>query len=52
MSNGCSECGAVFNETNSCQAFFDSFQVLEFTDPGYNEVHMLTVACFMIRHGR
>ncbi len=26
--------------------------VLEFTDPGFGAVHMLSVACFMIQHGR
>jgi hypothetical protein len=48
----CPECGAVHRDENSCQAIFDSFLVLEFTDPGYGEVHLLTVACFMVQHGR
>lgn len=48
----CPECGAILAEDTDCQAVFDSFLALEFTDPGYAEVHMLTVACFMIQHGR
>ncbi len=52
MSDRCSECGAILKDGKSCQEIFDSFLVLEFTDPGYGEVHMLTVACFMIQHGR
>ena len=48
----CPECGAVLNEGNSCQSIFETLLALEFTDPGYGEVHMLTVACFMIQHGR
>ena len=48
----CSECGAVFDEDTSCQTIFDALLVLEFTNPEYGEVHMLTVACFMIQHGR
>jgi hypothetical protein len=52
MSITCPECGAILSENTSCQVIFDSFLVLEFTDPAYGEVHMLTVACFMIQHGR
>ena len=52
MTTICPECGAILNEDTSCQSIFDSFLVLEFTDPGYGKVHMLTVACFMIQHGR
>jgi hypothetical protein len=46
MSN-CPECGAP---DNLCQARFDEFLVLEFTDAGYGAVHHLTVATFMIQH--
>jgi hypothetical protein len=52
MSGICPECGAVLNGDDTCQTIFDSFLVLEFTDPAYGMVHMLTVACFMIQHGR
>jgi len=52
MPNRCSECGALLSEGRDCQAIFDSFLAREFTDPAYGEVHMLTVACFMIQHGR
>ena len=43
----CSECGAP---DNLCQARFDEFLALEFTDPGYGAVHNLTVTTFMVQH--
>ncbi len=43
----CPECGAP---GNLCQARFDEFLVLEFTDAGYGAVHHLTVAAFMVQH--
>lgn len=43
----CPECGAA---DNLCQARFEEFLVLEFTDPGYGAVHHLTVATFMVQH--
>jgi hypothetical protein len=52
MNHTCPECGAVYQEGDSCQAIFDSFLVLEFSDPAYGEVHFLTVACYMVQHGR
>jgi hypothetical protein len=52
MARTCPECGASWWEVNTCQSVFDSFLVLEFTDPAYGVVHFLTVACFMIQHGR
>jgi hypothetical protein len=52
MPDKCPECGAVLDEDSSCQTIFDALLVLEFTNPEYDEVHMLTVACFMIQHGR
>lgn len=48
----CPDCGATFSGDDSCQSVFDEFLVLEFTDPEYGVVHMLTVACFMIQHRR
>ncbi len=48
----CPECGGAPLDGKTCQEIFDAFLVLEFTDPGYGEVHFLTVACFMIQHGR
>jgi len=52
MPNTCPECGAILNGGSTCQTIFEALLVLEFTDSGYGEVHMLTVACFMIQHGR
>ena len=43
----CPECGAP---DSLCQTRFDEFLVLEFTDPGYGEVHNLTVCTFMVQH--
>ena len=43
----CPECGAP---DNLCQARFDEFLILEFTDAGYGAVHHLTVAAYMIQH--
>jgi hypothetical protein len=43
----CPECGAP---ENMCQARFDEFLILEFSDPGYGIVHNLTVATFMLQH--
>jgi hypothetical protein len=48
----CAECGAVLPEGSTCQALFDECLCLEFTNPAYGQVHFLTVACFMIQHGR
>lgn len=52
MSVRCSECGAVLSEGSTCQTIFEEFLSLEYTDPAYGQVHFLTVACFMIQHGR
>lgn len=52
MSYHCPDCGAHHPGETTCQSIFDEFLVLEFADPGYGAVHMLTVACFMIQHGR
>jgi hypothetical protein len=52
MSSICPECGARLSEGRTCQSIFDEFLILDFTDPGYGEVHMLNVACYMIQHGK
>ena len=43
----CSECGAP---NAICQARFDEFLVLEFTDARFGAVHYLTVAAYMLQH--
>lgn len=43
----CPECGAP---NQLCQAQFDEFLILEFTDAGYGAVHHLTVAAYMVQH--
>ena len=43
----CPECGVP---DNLCQARFDEFLILEFTDSGYGAVHHLTVAAYMVQH--
>jgi len=43
----CPECGAP---DRLCQARFDEFLILEFTDEDYGAVHHLTVATFMVQH--
>lgn len=43
----CPECGAP---DHLCQARFDEFLILEFTDAGYGAVHHLTVAAYMVQH--
>jgi hypothetical protein len=43
----CAECGAP---DRLCQARFDEFLILEFTDAGYGAVHHLTVTAFMVQH--
>ena len=52
MSVRCPECGAVLSEGSTCQTIFEEFLSIEYTDPEYGQVHFLTVACFMIQHGR
>lgn len=52
MATICPECGDALKDASSCQEIFDSFLAMEFSDPTYGKVHMLTVACFMIQHGR
>jgi hypothetical protein len=52
MPKTCPECGARQHDKRDCQAAFDEFLAWEFSDPAFGAVHMLTVACFMIQHGR
>lgn len=52
MSHTCPECGAILDDENTCQAIFETLLALEYSDPGYGQVHFLTVACFMIQHRR
>lgn len=52
MSKRCAECGAVLDTERSCQAIFEEFLALEYTNPAYGKVHFLTVACFMLQHRR
>ncbi|NPV74786.1 MAG: hypothetical protein HPY59_00265 [Anaerolineae bacterium] len=48
----CAGCGAVYQNNLTCETVFDDFLALEFTDAAYGEVHLLTVACYMIQHGQ
>lgn len=50
MTDTCPECGASLPVQTTCQDLFDAMLVKEFNDPAYGQVHMLTVACFMIQH--
>ena len=52
MNTSCSICGALWQNNLYCQEMFDEFLALEFSQPAYGRVHMLTVACFMIQHQR
>lgn len=52
MIESCSTCGASYKDGLSCQDRFDEFLALEFSNPAYGKVHMLTVSCFMIQHHR
>jgi hypothetical protein len=52
MSEFCPVCNAVWDSNLTCQDRFDEFLALEFNDPAYGKVHMLTVSCFMIQHQR
>ncbi len=52
MNGICSLCGAVSDVDLTCQNKFDEFLALEFSNPAYGKVHMLTVSCFMIQHQR
>ena len=47
----CPECGARWDGV-TCEEIFGDFLTHDFTDPGYGEVHALTVACYMVQHRR
>jgi Family of unknown function (DUF5946) len=47
----CPECGANLSDETNCQTIFDSFLVLEYTQPDYGAVHLFTVGCYFIQHG-
>lgn len=48
----CPDCGALWTAGESCQVAFDEMLALEYSDSGFGQVHLLTVACFMIQHRR
>ncbi len=52
MTPTCPECGATLPGELPCQAQFEELLALEFTSPPHGQVHMPTVACFMIQHNR
>lgn len=53
MSEHCPECGVLLTEGTTCQSLFDEVLSLEYIYPEYyGKVHFLTVACFMLQHGR
>jgi uncharacterized protein DUF5946 len=52
MAERCPECGAALSHGSTCQTIFEECLSLEYTNPAYGQVHFLTVACFMIQHGR
>lgn len=48
----CPECGAILQGNLTCESVFNEFLNLELTSAAYGQVHLLTVACYMIQHGR
>ncbi len=48
----CGACGAPLEDNLTCESVFNEFLALEMTDPEYGAVHFLTVACYMIQHGK
>lgn len=52
MSAPCPACGAVLPADTNCDWVFGAFLEKDYADPGYGAVHVLTVATFMIQHGR
>jgi hypothetical protein len=52
MLNKCPECCAMLTGDSSCQSIFESLLAFEYTKPDYGEVHLFSVACYMIQHLR
>jgi len=51
--NRCDECGAaVPSEFASCKAVFEGVCSLEYGDPAYGAVHLLTVDAYTLQHSR
>lgn len=48
----CPDCGARWTDARTCEEIFGAFLVQDYTDPGYGEVHALTVATYMVQHRR
>jgi hypothetical protein len=46
----CPICGARWDEGMTCRSIFETFLALEYEDPGYGEVHSLTVTSYMVQH--
>jgi len=44
------ECGAKATPEVNCETFFNECLAQEFVDPGFGEVHHLTVAAYMLQH--
>ena len=52
QTNICPVCGATLGETAGCEEIFGELMALEYADPAYWEVHALTVATYMVQHGK
>ena len=46
----CPECGAVLAGEQTCLDYFHQMLFWENENPGYGEVHHLTVLCYHIQH--
>lgn len=42
----------MLDESSRWHEIFNACLAREYSDPGYGQVHLLTVACYMIQHGR
>ena len=51
QNQGCDECGAVVPpQFNSCRAVFEEVCALEYTNPPFGAVHLLTVDAYALQH--